>query len=80
MSPTLNRLSIYVDELNKHGIEVWGCFDPDPNVIRIRVKKGDVRIEDSFEYTGFCCEHLLIQMIKNLVNKVEVATNEQKGG
>lgn len=79
MSLILNQLSAYADELNKHGIEVWACFDPDPNVIRIRVKKGDVRVEDSFEYTGFCREYLLIQMIKNLVNKVEVATSEQKG-
>lgn len=79
MSPTLERLSIYVDELNKHGIEVWSCFDPDPNVIRIKVKKGNVCFEDSFEYTGFCRELLLIQMVRDLVNKVENTTSEKKG-
>lgn len=79
MSLILNQLSAYADELNKHGIEVWACFDPDPNVIRIRVKKGDVRVEDSFEYTGFCSEFALTQMIRDLVNKVENATSEEKG-
>lgn len=74
MNPSV--LSQYVDELNKHGIGVWSCFDPDPNVIRIRVQKGDVCFEDSFEYTGFCHEHLLIQMIGDLVNKVENATKD----
>lgn len=67
----LSVLSNYVDELNKHGIEVWGCFDPDLNIIRIKVKKGNVCFEDSFEYTGFCRELLLRQMIRDLVNKVE---------
>ena len=79
MSLTLERLSSYVDELNKHGVEVWSCFDPDPNVIRIKVKKGDVCFEDSFEYTGFCSEFALTQMIRDLVNKVENATSEEKG-
>ena len=79
MNSSLERLSMYVDELNKHGIEVWSCFDPDPNVIRIKVKKGDVCFEDSFEYTGFCRELMLIQMIRDLVNKVENATREKKG-
>lgn len=79
MSPILEQLSTYVDELNKHGIEVWSCFDPDPNVIRIKVKKGDVCFEDSFEYMGFCRELMLIQMIRDLVNKVENATSEKKG-
>lgn len=79
MSPILEQLSIYVDELNKHGIEVWSCFDPDPNVIRIKVKKGNVCFEDSFEYTGFCRELLLIQMVRDLVNKVENTTSEKKG-
>lgn len=75
----LNALYTYVVELNKHGIEVWSCFDPDPNVIRIKVKKGNVRFEDSFEYTGFCRELLLMQMIRDLVNKVENATSEEEG-
>lgn len=79
MSPILEQLSTYVDELNKHGIEVWSCFDPDPNVIRIKVKKGDACFEDSFEYTGFCRELLLIQMVRDLVNKMENATSEEKG-
>lgn len=79
MNSTLERLSAYVDELNKHGIEVWSCFDPDPNVIRIKVKKGDVCFEDSFEYTGFCRELSLMQMIRDLVSKVENATSEEKG-
>ena len=79
MNSSLERLSTYVDELNKHGIEVWSCFDPDPNVIRIKVKKGDVCFEDSFEYTGFCRELMLIQMVRDLVNKVENATSEEKG-
>lgn len=79
MNSSLERLSIYVDELNKHGIEVWSCFDLDPNVIRIKVKKGDVCFEDSFEYTGFCRELMLIQMIRDLVNKVENATSEEEG-
>lgn len=79
MSPILEQLSTYVDELNKHGIEVWSCFDPDPNVIRIKVKKGDVCFEDSFEYTGFCRELLLIQMVRDLVNKVENVMREKKG-
>lgn len=79
MNSSLEQLSTYVDELNKHGIEVWSCFDPDPNVIRIKVKKGDVCFEDSFEYTGFCRELLLIQMVRDLVNKVENATSEEKG-
>lgn len=72
----LSILSQCVDELYKHGIEVWSCFDPDPNVIRIKVKKGSVCFEDSFEYTGFCRELLLMQMIRDLVNKVENATSE----
>lgn len=75
----LNILSEYVDELNKHGIEVWSCFDPDPNVIRIKVKKGNACFEDSFEYTGFCRELSLMQMIRDLVNKVENATSEEEG-
>ena len=75
----LNILSEYVDELNRHGIEVWSCFDPDPNVIRIKVKKGNVCFEDSFEYTGFCRELSLMQMIRDLVNKVENATSEEEG-
>ena len=75
----LNVLSKYVDELNKHGIEVWSCFDPDPNVIRIKVKKGDVCFEDRFEYTGFCRELSLMQMIRDLVSKVENATGEEEG-
>ncbi len=75
----LNALYTYVVELNKHGIEVWSCFDPDPNVIRIKVKKGNVCFEDSFEYTGFCRELLLMQMIRDLVNKVENATSEEEG-
>lgn len=75
----LNILSEYVDELSKHGIEVWSCFDPDPNVIRIKVKKGSVCFEDSFEYTGFCRELLLMQMIRDLVSKVENATSEEEG-
>lgn len=79
MSSTLERLSTYVDKLNKHGVEVWSCFDPDPNVIRIKVKKGNVCFEDSFEYVGFCREFALIQMIRDLVNKVENATSEKKG-
>lgn len=74
MNPSI--LSQYVDELNKHGIGVWACFDPDPNVIRIRVIKGDVCFEDSIEYTGFCREFLLMQMIQNLVNKVKNATKD----
>lgn len=77
MNPS--ALSQYVDELYKYGIEVWACFDPDPNVIRIRVKKGDVCFEDSVEYTGFCREFLLIRMIQNLVNKAKNDTSEQKG-
>lgn len=72
----LNVLSNYVDELNRHGIEAWSCFDPDPNVIRIKVKKGDVWFEDNFEYTGFCSEFALTQMIRDLVNKVENATKD----
>lgn len=79
MSLTLEGLSTYADKLNKHGIEVWSCFDPDPNVIRIKVKKGDVCFEDSFEYAGFGSEFALIQMIRDLVNKVENATSEEKG-
>ena len=75
----LSILSEYVDELNKHGIEVWACFDPDPNIIRIKVKKGAVCFEDSLEYTGFCRELSLIQMIRDLVNKVENATSEKEG-
>ena len=75
----LNVLFKYVDELNKHGIEVWSCFDPDPNVIRIKVKKGKVHFEDNLEYTGFCRELALIEMIRDLVNKVENATSEEKG-
>ena len=75
----LNVLSNYADELNRHGIEVWSCFDPDPNVIRIKVKKGDVCFEDSFEYMGFCSELALTQMIRDLVNKVENATSEEEG-
>lgn len=75
----LSILSQCVDELYKHGIEVWACFDPDPNVIRIRVKKGDACFEDSFEYMGFCSELALIQMIIDLVNKVENATSEEEG-
>lgn len=75
----LSVLSNYVDELNKHGIEVWSCFDPDPNVIRIKVKKGDACFEDSFEYMGFCSELALIQMILGLVNKVKNATSEEEG-
>lgn len=77
MNPSV--LSQYVDELYKYGIEVWACFDPDPNVIRIKVKKGNVCFEDSFEYTGFCRELLLMQMIRDLVNKVENATSEEEG-
>lgn len=77
MNPSV--LSQYVDELHKYGIEVWACFDPDQNVIRIRVKKGDVYFEDSVEYTGFCREFLLIRMIQNLVNKVKNATSEEEG-
>ena len=79
MNSSLEQLSTYVDELNKHGIEVWSCFDPDPNVIRIKVKKGDVCFEDNFEYTGFCREFMLIQMIRDLVNKVENAASDTKG-
>lgn len=75
----LNVLSNYADELSRHGIEVWSCFDPDPNVIRIKVKKGDACFEDSFEYMGFCSELALIQMIRDLVNKVENATSEEEG-
>ena len=74
MNPSV--LSQYVDELNKHGIGVWACFDRDRNVICIRVKKGDVCFEDSIEYTGFCRELLLMQMIQNLVNKVKNATKD----
>lgn len=75
----LSILSQCVDELYKRGIEVWSCFDPDPNVIRIKVKKGSVCFEDSFEYTGFCRELLLMQMIRDLVSKVENATSEEEG-
>lgn len=38
----MSILSQCVDELYKYGIEVWTYFDPDPNIVRIKVKKGDV--------------------------------------
>lgn len=76
MNPSV--LSQYVDELYKYGIEAWACFDPDPNVIRIRVKKGDVCFEDSVEYTGFYREFSLIRMIQNLVYKAKNATKDSQ--
>ena len=72
----LNVLSNYVDELNRHGIEVWSCFDPDPNVIRIKVKKGDMWFEDSFKYSGFDREYLLLRMLTKLVNEAKNATKD----
>ena len=35
----LSIFSQCVDELYKYGIEVWTYFDPDPNIVRIKVKK-----------------------------------------
>lgn len=72
----LSIFSQCVDELYKYGIEVWTCFDPDPNVIRIRVKKGDVCFEDSVEYTGFDREYLLLRMLTKLVNEAKNTTKE----
>lgn len=74
----MSILSQCVDELYECGIEVWTCFDPDPNVVRIRVQKGDVRFEDSFEYTGFDREYLLLRMITDLANKVKNATKDSQ--
>lgn len=76
MNPSV--LSQYVDELHKYGIEMWVCFDPDPNVIRIKVKKGDVWFEDSFEYSGFDREYLLLRMLTKLVNEAKNATKDSR--
>lgn len=76
MNPSV--LSQYVDELYKYGIEMRVCFDPDPNVMRIKVKKGDVWFEDSIEYTGFCREFLLFQMLTRLVNEAKNATKDSQ--
>lgn len=74
----MSILSQCVDELYKYGIEVWTCFDPDPNIVRIKVKKGDVWFEDSFEYSGFDREYLLLRMITKLVNEAKNATKDNQ--
>lgn len=79
MNSILERLSTYVSELNEHGIEVWISFDPDPDHVRIKVKKGDVCFEDCIEYADFGRDLFLSQTIRDLMNKVENATSEKKG-